>query len=219
MSKKGNTIVLILAAGKALRMKGCLKQLLPIGDTTIIQRILTQVENRGHRAIVITHNDEIAAIHDRVHNPKNRETTCNSLLSTAHLWDDRTIVLLGDVIYSDKTMDDIFDCYDPLKAFGNSSEIFAIVIRNINIRKIKTSLRKGAVYPNKSNKSATNKGKLRYFYRAFAGIDMDTKEVSGKPPKQPTFHHVRDWTMDVDTPHHYNRVQVELVNKNILEKK
>ena len=99
--KPMNTIALVLCAGDAVRMNGVTKQLLPIGKTTILGRILHQMYRYEQSVIVVTHDPEIGALHNQVHNPENRATTCETLLSSSHLWDDRTIVLLGDVIYSE----------------------------------------------------------------------------------------------------------------------
>jgi hypothetical protein len=203
-----NTITLILAAGDAARMDGVKKQLLPIGDTTILERTLSQVRQYGQRAIVVTHDDEIAEVHDRTHNPKKRGTVCETLLSTAHLWDDKTIVLLGDVVYSDYAMGLIMNCHEQIRVFGNVSEIFAIVFNKRKHGKIKTALRKGSKH---------RRGKLRYFYHAYCGFDMDAKGIGGRPLEHVVFYTIRDWTRDIDTPHHHERLLLEIVNEGILQ--
>lgn len=196
------TIALILAAGEARRMNGELKQLLPMGNTTILGRILTQLKERQQRAILVTHNSAIADYHHRVHNPVKRDTVCDSLLSTAHLWDNRTVVLLGDVVYSSDTFDHIMNCKDRIRVFGNTAEIFAIVFNSQHHGKIRAALRKASKH---------RLGKLRYFYRYYCGLPVDMKERRGNPPEERVFYRIHDWTRDVDTPYHYERLLVELV--------
>lgn len=203
-----NTIALILAAGEAMRMNGTLKQLLPIGETTILGRMLAQLGQRQTRSIIITHKNAIAGCHHRFHNPENRDTTCNSLLSTSHLWDDRTIVLLGDVIYSNDIMDKIVSCYDPVRVFGTTFEIFAVVFDKKSHGKVKTALRKGSKHA---------LGKLRYFYHAYCGFEMGCQEIEATPLEETVFHYVRDWTLDVDSMYEYERLLIEIVNTGLIK--
>lgn len=198
-----STIALILAAGEARRMNGKLKQLLPMGNTTIIGRTLTQLKSCQQRTIMVTHKSEIAACHHRVHDPVKRDTVCDSLLSAAHLWDDRTIVLLGDVVYSNDTFNRIMDCRDRIRVFGNTAEIFAIVFSSKEHAKVRAALRKASKH---------RLGKLRYFYRQYCGLPVDMREMRGHPPEARVFYRIKDWTRDVDTPYHYKRLLAELVN-------
>jgi hypothetical protein len=204
---KMNTIALILAAGEAERMSGEIKQLLPIRHSTIIGRVLAQAKMYKTRSIVVTHKDEIAGCHHRVHIPKNHDTVCESLLSTSHLWDDRTIVLLGDVVYSDYTMGLIMNSVDLIRVFGNTWEIFAIVFDKKNHAKVKTALRKGSKH---------RRGKLRYFYHAYCGFEMGRKEQETVPLENDVFYYVRDWTRDIDSPYEYERLLEEIVNTGKL---
>lgn len=202
-----NTIALILAAGEAARMNGTLKQLLPIGNTTILGRILSQLKMHQTRSIVVTHQSAIAGYHHRFHNPENRNTVCDTLLSTSHLWDDRTIVLLGDVVYSDYVMGLIMNSVDLIRVFGNTWEIFAVVFDKKNHAKVKTALRKGSTH---------RRGKLRYFYHAYCGFEMGCQEVETEPLEEDVFFYVRDWTRDIDTAHHYDRLEIEIVKTGKL---
>ena len=43
-------------------------------------------------------------------NPKNNNTLCDSILSTQNLWDKKTIIILGDVIFTKDGMDTVFKC-------------------------------------------------------------------------------------------------------------
>jgi choline kinase len=202
-----NTIALVLAAGEAERMNGNLKQLLPIGDTTVLGRMLSQMKRNDIRTIVVTHKSAISEHHHRVHSPKNHNTICDTLLSTSHLWDDRTIVLLGDVVYSKNTMSNIVGCSDDIRVFGNTWEIFSVVFKKKNHGKVKAALRKGRTH---------RLGKLRYFYHAYCGFEMGCQEVEAEPLEDDVFFYVKDWTRDIDTPYKYDRLMIEIVNKGII---
>lgn len=197
-----NTAAFVLAAGEAIRMHRKKKQLLPIGKTNILERILAQLKYYGIHTVLVTHDKEIAEYHDRVHCPENHDTTCDSLLSTSHLWQNKTIVLLGDVIYSHKAMDDIVNCHDAVRVFGNRAEIFAVVFH-----KGKHDLVKSALDAAREHKS----GKLRYFYHAYCGFEIGLRERGKMPMERKIFFHVKDWTRDVDTPQNYDALIKELV--------
>ena len=206
MSDK-NTIALILCAGDAVRMGGVKKQLLPIGKTTILGRILHQLYEMEQRAILVTHDPEIGLLHDRVHNPENRATTCETLLSTAHLWGDRTIVLLGDVIYSGEVLNEILRCHESIKVFGNSAEIFSIVFDKNFHEEIKPLLLEG---------SKRFPGKLRCFFHVYCDFEPD-RGVAEPLNNNEVFFRTHDWTRDVDTPYEYDRTQLELVDTRVIE--
>jgi hypothetical protein len=199
--KEKHTISLILAAGEAVRFNGTLKQLLPVGDKTIITRMLVQLRERHTRAIIVTHKGAISCCHSRFHDPENHDTVCDSLLSTDHLWDDRTIVLLGDVVYSENVMDMIVNCHSPIRVFGNTWEIFALVFDKSVHTKVKKHLRIARKH---------KLGKLRYFYRSYCGFDLDVEEIESEPPECDVFHYVRDWTRDVDSQYEHERLLLEM---------
>ena len=202
-----NTIALVLCAGDAIRMGGVKKQLLPIGKTTILGRILHQLYEREQRAILVTHDPEIGLLHDRVHNPENRNTTCETLLSCAHLWDDRTIVLLGDVIYSGEVLNEIMNCHESIKVFGNSAEIFSVVFDKNFHGEIKPLLLEG---------SKRFPGKLRCFFHVYCNFEPGSG-VAEPLDNNDVFFRTHDWTRDVDSPHEYYRTQLELVDTLVIE--
>lgn len=203
-----NTVALILAAGEAERMSGFVKQLLPIGDTTILGRMLAQLEQRGIPADVVTHREEIALwLNKSSHNPVIRDTLCDTLLSTVWLWEDRTIVLLGDVVYSSAVMDEIVNCDDSIRVFGTTWEIFAVVFTKKNHSSIVNTLRRASTH---------RRGKLRCFYRAYCGFDLDCQEKESKPLEDKVFYYTRDWTRDIDSPYEYDRLMTEVVDKGLL---
>ena len=218
--------VLILASGNSVRIGGVTKQLLELGLTTILERIITQVETRGHNPIVVTHNEEIHEYLNSLHKdyfvPDAHSATCETLLSAQTLWNKRTIVLLGDVIYSNAVMDEIFDVATKTQmvtqVFGDMWEIYALILvldsfnnDRYGYERIVSSLERAKTYQG---------GKLRYFYRLFAGFDIDKDDVyEGESKEKLIFRYVRDWTRDIDMMSQYNNALTELVATGLLNKK
>lgn len=204
--------VLILAAGEAKRMKGASKQLLPVKNETIIARIIRQVRTRGGAPWVVTLNPEIIrAVHKEgsfVFKPREQQSTCATFVSTYWVWEERTIILLGDVIYSKALMDRIFACDDPIRVFGNAWEIFAISFSGELKEKIADTLDSVKdVFP----------GKLRTFYKVYCGFEVDTPETEGEYLEDVVFALTEDWSRDVDSLEEFANMQKELVNCNVLD--
>ena len=102
-----------------------IKQLVNVKGEILIQRIQRQFES-----IVVTHNPGIIEFSDNVLRPERDEWTIETLLSTSKLWKNQTIILLGDVYYSDYSVEIINSFKGELMFFGNLNEIFAISFNN-----------------------------------------------------------------------------------------
>jgi len=205
--------IFIMCAGLATRFNGICKQLLPLNDDqTILDRILEQTSE--YKPFVVTHNQDIL---DLVYTrgittilPASYETLCNSILSTQHRWTDRVIILLGDVVYSNRVMQDILTETDPLMFFGDEYEMYALTFSTESRPEIISALTEGATHPF---------GKLRYAYRSFANTSWKINETPDQLRADPHFHYVNCWvTRDCDSPGQYNNIIRELVNRHILEK-
>jgi choline kinase len=206
-----DTEVIILAAGAARRFGGMRKQLLPIGATTILERIINQSKEHCCCPTVAAYDNEIvmAAIRygARVYRPEEREVTCDTILSTWELWKDRTIILLGDVVYSDDVMNKIFEYDGDFTVFGNTWEIFAMSFTRNNFGIVSASLKAASKY---------KMGKIRYMYKNYVGLEMDSEEIEGSPPGD-NFIYVKDWTGDVDLYDEYINIMNEVVEKGLLD--
>jgi hypothetical protein len=209
--------VLILAAGEAIRFNGVCKQLLPAGDKTIIERIVDQVVSRSYIPYIVTCNQQIMDAMGMGYAypflmPSEHELTCETLLSTIEIWNERTIVLLGDVLYSTQIMDAIFRCEDPIRVFGNVSEVFAITFtKRVHSQVVRALQQAIKAYPE-------HPGKLRTFYKIYCGFDPGQAEKPGIPLDDQVFWYSRDWTMDVDTEEEYKNMVNELVKMGRLDK-
>jgi len=102
------TSVLILAAGPAWRgwTEKAPKQLALIAGEPLILRTLRQLKAHGHdaNAVVVTHIQAIQVVVPRYFAPAAHRFWHETLTSTRALWEDRTIVLNGDTIYSDEAL-------------------------------------------------------------------------------------------------------------------
>ena len=125
---------LILAAGKQTRWEKKnpfgyrFKQLLPVGDESIINRIVRQCRERGAEPIVVSYHEEIIQATDAATFliPSYAAHWTVETMQNSPWGTDRTVVLLGDVVYSKTVMDRIFACKNPIRVFGHEYEIFAI---------------------------------------------------------------------------------------------
>jgi len=217
MSRKGIQVI-ILAAGDARRFNGVLKQILPIGKETILQRMVRQSSRFSIVSpVVVTHQTELinycqSALNIQTFTPQNRSVTCETFLNTESIWKDRNVVLLGDVIYSNRVIDDIFKVAlnsNDTVVFGDVWEIFAIIFSDSDRKAIVSALDKAI---------ANSQGKLRHFYFVYCGFDLHKKVPESKMLGHKVFRHVKDWTRDIDMLTQYQNAIRELVMQNMLDK-
>jgi hypothetical protein len=207
--------VLILASGEQARWEqegkpSSRKQLLKLNGETIIGRIIRQCRERGVEPLVITHHSDIILSTEATCLPvEKRRWTVETLLSTWG-WLDRTIVLLGDVIYSKTVMDRIFACTDSIRVFGNELEIFALSFAWVAWPDIVPVLETAITHAENGGP-----GKLRKFYQAYCGLDLDGSQMEDKIIDWVC--HITDYTRDVDTPNDYKALLREVVNVGRLD--
>lgn len=217
----GELTVLILSAGKSRRWDGVLKQLLMIDGESILARQVRQVKARSECEItVVTHQPEIASIayaeDVKAFDPDARGCTCESLLSARDLWGERTLVLLGDVVYSWYAMSVIFSNIEDAAFFGNEAEIYAVVFDKSEHKDIGQLLKQQIAY---QCDEAT--GKLRQFYERYAALPAGGLEydlLNPPPPEERGYilHWIRDYTKDFDFPIEYKNFQRLVIDRGML---
>ena len=191
-------IVLILCAGNQDRFNDDFarppqpKQLLPVHGVPLLNRTVQQVLYRGQTPVVVTHDDSIAAVAQRAGAgcimPRYRDKTCSTLWSTRGLWQERTVVLLGDVYYKQRCFNAVLGFDGKLAFFGDVDEIFGV-----------------SFTPHRALDHAitrarhTKRGKLWELYRACEGLDLEEHVIRTNG----IFHYVDDGTADVDTWEEY----------------
>jgi hypothetical protein len=183
--------ILIMAGGKQSRWTADYpKQLAKIGETTLIERTLSQLEGLG--VTVITADDRII---DRV-NPRYSSTSIHkylagTILSYRPIWRGQVVILLGDVFYTPRAMKMILDYDGPGMFFGWSYEMFAISFNGKDrmaeaCRQAKFHARNGG-----------GEGKTCHIYRAYNQQNMNEHHLGDN------YTHVGDGTRDFDTVEQY----------------
>jgi len=119
--------VLVLCAGQASRWdRPSQKQLLQIDSETLLTRIARQFASSDNRFLV-WHDREFPPIDGLVpFRAERAKWTCESLLSAESLWGDETIILLGDVYYTDLSADLIQREWAEPRVFTDTSDVFAV---------------------------------------------------------------------------------------------
>ena len=209
-----DTRVIILSAGKSTRFDGVEKQQLPPNRyDTVVGRIIKQCELLDHSnpAIMVKNMESVLGYSVRYKKiatvADNSDTTCNTILSSRDLWRDRTIILLGDVVYSPLVINKILKCNKEFCVFGNTWEIFAVVFQKHTWHLVEAALTKG---------SKLKLGKIRYMYKYYMNMSPDVEEDEGEAPGD-NFYYTRDWTRDIDSKKEYENTILELVNTHILD--
>ena len=162
-----NRVALILAAGEHERWKGeGPKHLVDVAGEPLLCRTQRQLKALGWPFYVVTHLlPELDALSERVFTPGLRRWICETLMSTTELWRDRTVVLLGDVIWPDGVLEQVLaDKHSP-RVFGNFCEIYAVGFDSTDADRVASALQRAV-----SNVRRPNEGKLWHFYRALSGL-------------------------------------------------
>jgi choline kinase len=106
------------------------KQTISVGDEMLIERQTRQVRERGHVLSVVGNNKILLSLVENFGYhffvPLKRRFTVETFYSTREVWKGRTIILLGDVFYTENTMDRIFEIGYPITFFGDAQEVYAV---------------------------------------------------------------------------------------------
>jgi len=203
------TAVLILNAGDGRRWSeylGTPKQLATLGLEPVLRRTVRQLTMRGFAPISVT-NDPRLCITGRFHHPSRHRCTSETLLSTQSMWQRRTIVLLGDVYFTETAITSVLRATEPLRAFarrgGNSitgrshGEFFALCWAHIAAEQVKAAAMK-AIMAYESG----GDGNLWDLYHALVGLPYHSDQTDGS-----VFSSIDDLTDDIDTPETYECVR------------
>ena len=164
--------VFILAAGSQTRWNASkpdypIKQLLPVNGVPLIHRTLNQLLDRGIVATVVSKIPELD-IGDRIV-PEDSRFAVSSLYSTRPYWDDRNLVLLGDVYFTDKALDTCLNMKG-IQFAGLPGEIFAVYWDDLDL--MEWHLRDAIQYADEHDTKYI--GKLWTLYRSIIGVDLET---------------------------------------------
>lgn len=208
-------IILILAGGNQERWGDHEhpKQLVDIGGETLLMRIVRQCREQDHEPIIVTH-DERLKISKQSFEPQARRWTVETLLSTCELWEDRTVVLLGDVIFTDEALHKIMLNRAPIQVFGRKElryrlvgryyEIFAISFDCNQHQQIVDTLQEVLV----DASTREDGGKLRTFYEMYCGLPLRSYQH-----EDIIFYPIEDWTEDIDAPEDYEQFKAMIIQR------
>lgn len=111
----------ILAAGTSIPFGDFPKQLLDVGGETLLERQVRQFAPHSNKIYLVTHRTELNHARCVKFDPPSRRWKCDTLLSTRNLWEGagRTIVIHGDVYFTDAACATVVQCLYPLAFFWN----------------------------------------------------------------------------------------------------
>lgn len=132
--------VFILCAGDSKRWEwdNLPKFFVPVEDgERLLNRTIKQLNRYDVSPTIVTHRDDIeehlSSCSYTMFSPERREYTCDTLRSTASLWDQgKTVILLGDTFYTDGVIRHILYVLDSVSFFGSlkEREIYALTFRD-----------------------------------------------------------------------------------------
>jgi len=166
------TVVLILAATNYHSRWDAEKSrhLVGVDGEPLLVRTVRQLSEMGHDAIVVTDKPEIRMVIPNCFVPQNYKWIVSTMLSTRELWDDRTIVLSGDVVWDGYALGLILNFEHFPVFFGYGNEIFAITWLREHFEKVETALEKTEAFV----RIHSGRGcYLNHFYAAFHGKNIE----------------------------------------------
>lgn len=216
--------VFIMAAGEQSRWPRyhIPKQMLEVGQETILQRQIRQVNREGLTPFVVTHRTSLtthAFASGDVHviKPKDRRWLAESILSTQHEWEGPLIFLLGDVIFSKAAIDRVLRDHKIAKRFhifGNNFECFALTAQPGTHQALKQHLRNSIAHAMQHPDYPGN-GKLWTIYRLMMNISIERHVVPGN---NQVFRKIQDdVTQDMDTPQKYRKFREHHLANGLLD--
>lgn len=202
--------VLILCAGDGMRWDNYLgvpKQLIPINNEPLLNRTVRLLNGYGYNDIdIIAHDERLNLDGFGFYKPSKFRWTVETLLSTQPLWTERTIVLLGDVFYTNKALTTILSYNQDIHVYGRFGkslftftqygELFAITFEKSDHQMIKKHLNIA-----RSNALRGGRGKIWEFYRSLAGFPLDLHKKDDE-----IFISIHDLTDDIDSPREYEKI-------------
>jgi len=205
-----NTKILILCAGEHKRWANYLgipKQLISINGESLLERMVRLLRNKGYYNIVIVSHDERLRLSNcGFFRPSSFRWIAQTLLSTYSLWTDKTIILLGDVFFTERAINTITKSSRGINVYGRPNvsrftftkygEIFALLFDKNNWDKIKAHAEIVC-----RDAGLGGRGKLWEFYRSLAGYPLTEHKIENE-----IFNTIHDLTDDIDDPAKYDRI-------------
>ncbi len=181
------------------------------GEEPIIKRTVRQVKSHGSKLYIISNLLQVAET--KTKKPKNNPDwkEANKMFSSMPYWNQegRTIILFGDIYFTDEAMDKIMQHDQPGfyifgRAFGSQftgkhyGEIYAISFYPENKKQLLFALERVSKL---ENRGVIEKANVWATYRAMLKLpdDLMNEHIVGS-----RFVNIDDWTEDFDYPHDYD---------------
>jgi len=196
--------IIILCAGEGTRWGNHMdlpKQLIAINGESLLHRMIRLFGSHGYHDVSIVSNDERMNLPEcGFFRPPQCRWIAETFLSTRPLWADKTIVLLGDVFFTENAVEKIASFKEGVHVYGRPGrslytgccygEIFAVVFDQSQ----RDNVIKHAEIACQDAQTG-GRGKLWNFYRSLAGFPLN-KEIVEKN----IFQKIHDFTDDIDYP-------------------
>lgn len=227
------TNILVMAAGESTRWeRDYPKQLAMVGKHTCIGRIAAQLlaysnDDKVSPIIVARDKEIIKEWHQvspfySIHSPDpaNRFFIARGLLHTRQIWGaKRTTVLLGDTVYSKKTLLSIIGARrsqsGDVRFWIGKGEIYALTFTWRAYDAMLGIMEDVNAYASKQYGSEPlhTIGKLWHIYRLYNGFPITSTVAHATP----SAYVINDYTTDLDTVARYEKFKSEVVDKGLLE--
>ncbi len=195
----------LMCAGMSERWHGeGPKHLVQFGWETLLHRTERMVSDCGYTGWTVTVHPELINEASHVVQPGAYRWLCESILSTGPYWPERVIILLGDVVWTRKSLQAVLSCSAPWMFFGTEFELYALVFED------KTRVVKALETVIALAEKKRCPGKLWNLWRFMNGLpiaDHKLEELhhSYFTPKNLFF--IRDETHDIDTVEQYETMR------------
>ncbi|MDC0335345.1 NTP transferase domain-containing protein [Pseudodesulfovibrio sp.] len=197
---------LILCAGHQRRFEGWAapKQLMDISGEAVLDRTLRQLESNGVTDIsVVAHDERLKRPDVGFFKPERHRWLAESLLSTRNLWQVRTLILLGDVVFTDAAIAALVESTTSPLFMGRPganqytmcpwSELFGAAFNKTDADHMGVVAKEGVAHGLEGGP-----GKLSCIYAAHLGVDPETMQHGDRPSDPDHFLAIDDWTDDMD---------------------
>ncbi len=183
------TTAIILCAGHQRRFEGwnTPKQLVDINGEAALERTIRQLKANGiTETTVVAHDKRLARPGIHFFTPERHRWLAETLLSTHELWEARTLILLGDVVFSETAITTMVNATASPLFMGRPgannytmcpwSELFGVAFDEADFSHMAAIAKKGIGHGLEGGP-----GKLSCIYAAHLGVAPETMQHGDRP--------------------------------------
>lgn len=205
---------LILCCGEARRWTGpARKQLCMVDDEPLLDRTIRQFSGRGCACTVVSNDGVFRREGANFFQPGETRWLVETVLKTEQMWEGQTILVLGDVVFTEFAVDEICSARGlhwfgrPKKSpiTGGDSEIFAIAVDEPNYERLAKAMWVGFEDAEDSGEEYDSElcpyGSVWQPYRYLEGQPLKRHAIVRGPDA--IWRDINDFTDDFDSYNHY----------------